>query len=43
MFRDGDDRVWRGVRLAVKPTLFPLDASIADVPMKRHRSKDRIQ
>lgn len=39
MFRDGDNRVRRGVGLTVKPTLLSLDASIADVPIKHRRSE----
>lgn len=39
MFRDGDNRVRRGVGLTVKPTLLSLDTSIADVPIKQRRSE----
>jgi len=38
VFCDGDDRIWRSTGLTVKPTLFPLDASIADVSTKQRRS-----
>lgn len=45
MFRDGDDRIWRGIRLAIKSTLLSLDASVAHVPIKQRRSErqfDRV-
>lgn len=41
MFRDSDDWIWRGVRLIIKSTLFPLDTSIADVPARYDRSEGR--
>lgn len=39
VFRDGDNRVRRGVGLTIKPTLFSLDASIADVSTKQCKSE----
>jgi len=39
VFRDGDNRVRCGVGLTIEPTLLSLDASIANVPIKQHRSK----